>query len=60
MGVSLCAEAGHAGSEVRRLSRRAKDAGGGARLLAIAAVDDASREDDARVGGMDRQTLRTE
>ena len=45
--------------EVRRLAKRAKDAGQARRLLAIAAVlDGASREEAARVGGMDRQTLR--
>ena len=47
------------GGEVRRLAQRAKDAGQARRLLAIAAVlDGSSREEAARVGGMDRQTLR--
>jgi acyl carrier protein len=46
-------------SEVRRLAKRAKDAAQARRLLAIAAVlDGASREDAAKIGGMDRQTLR--
>ena len=45
--------------EVRRLAKRAKDAGQARRLLAIAAVlDGASREEAAKIGGMDRQTLR--
>ncbi len=45
--------------EVRRFAKQAKDAGQARRLLAIAAVlDGASREDAARIGGMDRQTLR--
>ena len=45
--------------EVRRLAQRAKDAAQTRRLLAIAAVlDGASREEAAKIGGMDRQTLR--
>jgi len=45
--------------EVRRLAKRAKDAAQERRLLAIAAVlDGASREEAAKIGGMDRQTLR--
>jgi transposase len=45
--------------EVRRLAQRAKDAAQTRRLLAIAAVlDGASREAAAKIGGMDRQTLR--
>jgi hypothetical protein len=45
--------------EVRRFARRAKDAAQARRLLAIAAVlDGASPEDAAKIGGMDRQTLR--
>src|SRR5262249_9478301 len=45
--------------EVRRLAQRAKHAAQARRLLAIAAVlDGASREEAARIGGMDRQTLR--
>src|SRR4029450_5951107 len=45
--------------EVRRLAQRAKDAAQARRLLAIAAVlGGASREEAAKIGGMDRQTLR--
>src|ERR1700674_1797070 len=45
--------------EVRQFAKRAKDAAQARRLLAIAAVlDGASREDAAKSGGMDRQTLR--
>jgi len=45
--------------EVRRFAKRAKDAAQARRLLAIAAVlDGALREDAAKIGGMDRQTLR--
>ena len=41
------------------LPERAKDAAQARRLLAIAAVlDGASREEAAKIGGMDRQTLR--
>ena len=44
---------------VRGLARDARDADQARRLLAIAAVyDGMSREDAARIGGMDRQTLR--
>ena len=42
--------------EVRRFAKRVKDAAQARRLLAIAAVlDGASREDAAKIGGMDRQ-----
>src|SRR5258708_21788615 len=45
--------------EVRQLAKRAKDVAQARRLLAMAAVlDGASRRDAAKVGGMDRQTLR--
>src|SRR5271168_4588058 len=47
------------GGEGRRLAKRARDVGQARRLLAIAAVlDGASRAEAAKVGGMDRQTLR--
>jgi transposase len=46
-------------SELRKLAARAKDANQGRRLLALAAVSDGmSRADAAKIGGMDRQTLR--
>lgn len=46
-------------SELRRLAARSKHANQSRRLLSLAAVlDGASREDAARIGGMDRQTLR--
>ena len=49
----------YAAGEVRRFTQRAKDAAQARRLLAIAAVlDGASREEAAKIGGMDRQTLR--
>lgn len=44
---------------LRRLAAKAKDANQARRLLALAAVRDGeSREQAARIGGMDRQTLR--
>ena len=45
--------------EVRRLAARSKDANQSRRLLSIAAIyDGMNRADAARIGGMDRQTLR--
>jgi transposase len=45
--------------ELRRLAARAKDAAQARRLLALAAVHDGmNRTEAARIGGMDRQTLR--
>ena len=59
MGQAIAVRTDYSSSEVRRLAQRAKDAGQARRLLAIAAVLDGSlREEAARVGGMDRQTLR--
>ena len=46
-------------AELRRLARRATDAAQARRLLALAAVRDGmNRTEAARIGGMDRQTLR--
>ena len=59
MGRAIAVRADYTSGEVRRLAKRAKDAGQARRLLAIAAVlDGASREEAAKIGGMDRQTLR--
>src|SRR5207244_8312243 len=59
MGQAIPVRTGYTASEVRRFAKRAKDAAQARRLLAIAAVlDGASREDAAKIGGMDRQTLR--
>jgi hypothetical protein len=45
--------------ELRRLATRAEDAAQARRLLALAAVRDGmNRTEAARIGGMDRQTLR--
>lgn len=49
----------HTPAELRRLASRTKDANQSRRLLSIAAVlEGMNRADAARVGGMDRQTLR--
>ena len=59
MGHAIAVRTDLTAGEVRRFARRAKDATQARRLLAIAAVlDGASREDAAKMGGMDRQTLR--
>lgn len=59
MGQPIAVRTDLTAVEVRRLARRAKDSDQVRRLLAIAAVlDGASRTEAAKVGGMDRQTLR--
>lgn len=59
MGQAIALRGDYTAGEVRQLAKRAKDAAQARRLLAIAAVlDGASREEAAKVGGMDRQTLR--
>jgi transposase len=59
MGQAIAVQADYTSSEVRRFAKRAKDAAQARRLLAIAAVlDGSSREEAAKIGGMDRQTLR--
>jgi transposase len=59
MGTAIAVRTDYSSQELRRLAVRAKDAGQARRLLAIAAVlDGASREEAAKIGGMDRQTLR--
>src|SRR2546427_1418143 len=59
MGHAIAVRTDYTADEVRRVAKRAKDAAQARRLLAIAAVlDGASREDAAKIGGMDRQTLR--
>jgi transposase len=59
MGRAIAVRTDYTPGEVRRFAKCAKDAAQARRLLAIAAVlDGASREDAARAGGMDRQTLR--
>lgn len=59
MGQAIAVRIDFTSEEVRQLAARVKDASQARRLLAIAAVlDGASREDAAKAGGMDRQTLR--
>jgi transposase len=59
MGRAIAVRTDYTSEKLRRLAQRAKNAGQTCRLLAIAAVlDGASREDAAKIGGMDRQTLR--
>ena len=59
MGQAVAVRTDYTAGEVRRLARGAKDAAQARRLLAIAAVfDGASRTEAAKIGGMDRQTLR--
>ena len=59
MGQALAVRSDLTSKAVRRLAQRARNAAKARRLLAIAAVlDGASREEAAKAGGMDRQTLR--
>lgn len=59
MGSAVKLRADYSAGELRRLARISKDVRQSSRLLSIAAVlDGMSRADAARVGGMDRQTLR--
>ena len=59
MGQAVPIRTDYAAGEVRRLAKRAKDGAQARRLLALAAVlDGVSREEAARLAGMDRQTLR--
>jgi transposase len=59
MGQAIAVRMDYTVGEVRGFAKRAKDAAQARRLLAIAAVlDGASRTEAAKIGGMDRQTLR--
>ena len=59
MGQAVAVRSDHTSGEVRQFAKQAKDAAQARRLLAIAAVlDGASRSEAAKIGGMDRQTLR--
>ena len=59
MPASVSLRRDFSAEELRRLAKRAKDANQGRRLLSLAAVlDRMNRADAARIGGMDRQTLR--
>jgi transposase len=59
MSAAISVRDDFAAEELRALAGRVKDAKQARRLLAIAAVlDGMDREEAARTGGMDRQTLR--
>jgi len=59
MGQAIPIRSDYTADQLRGLARQTKDAAQARRLLAIAAVlDGASRAEAARIGGMDRQTLR--
>jgi transposase-like protein len=59
MGRAVAVRSDYTAGEVRRLAKRAKDAAQARRLPAIAAVlEGASRTEAAKIGGIDRQTLR--
>jgi hypothetical protein len=59
MGSAIVVRTDYSSRELRRLAKCVRDAAPARRLLAIAAVlDGALREEAAKIGGMDRQTLR--
>jgi transposase len=59
MGSAVKLRGDYSAGELRRLARASKDVRQSSRLLSIAAiVDGMNRADAARIGGMDRQTLR--
>ena len=59
MGGAITLRDDFAADELRRRAARVKDAAQARRLLALAAVRDGkTRAEAARIGGMDRQTLR--
>lgn len=59
MGSAIAMRTDYSATELRRLAKSSRDSKQSRRLLSLAAVlDGMSREDAARVGGMDRQTLR--
>ena len=59
MGKAIAVRSDYTSREVRRLAKQSNDVWQARRLLAIAAVlDGASREEAAKIGGMERQTLR--
>lgn len=59
MGAAVGLREDFGSADLRRLAAKAKDGGQARRLLALAAVRDGlNRTEAARLGGMDRQTLR--
>ena len=55
MGHAIPVRMDYTAGEVRRFAQRAKDA---AQVAIAAVLAGASREEAAKIGGMDRQTLR--
>ena len=59
MPSALSLRTDYSPAELRRLAKKTKDNNQSRRLLSLAAVlDGMNRTDAARIGGMDRQTLR--
>jgi transposase len=59
MGGAIGLRQDFGADELRRLAAKAKDGAQARRLLALAAVHDGmNRSEAARIGGMDRQTIR--
>jgi len=59
MPAAITVRTDFAADELRRLAARTRDANQSRRLLSVAAVlDGMNRTEAARIGGMDRQTLR--
>ena len=59
MGRAIVVRTDYTSGDIRRVAQRVKNAAQARRLLAIAAVlDGSSRDQAAKIGGMDRQTLR--
>ena len=59
MPAAITVRTDFAADELRRLAARTRDANQSRRLLSVAAVlDGMNRRKAARIGGMDRQTLR--
>jgi transposase len=59
MGRAIAVRTDYRSGDVRRIAQRVKNAAQARRLLAIATVlDGAARQEAAKIGGMDRQTLR--
>lgn len=59
MGASVSLRTDYTSAELRRLANRSKNANQSRRLLSLAAVmDGMNRTEAAKIGGMDRQTLR--
>ena len=59
MGRAIAVRTDYRSGDIRRIAQRVKNAAQARRLLAIATVlDGAARQEAAKIGGMDRQTLR--